>query len=73
MEKLVIEGGRPLSGTIKIHGAKKNAALPILAASMMASGTHTLHNIPDLLDIQVMLNILRALGCRVAHQGRRSR
>jgi UDP-N-acetylglucosamine 1-carboxyvinyltransferase len=63
LEKLVIEGGRPLSGTIRIHGAK-NAALPILAASIMANGTHSLGNVPDLLDIQVMLNILRALGCR---------
>lgn len=68
MEKLVIEGGRPLSGTIRIHGAK-NAALPILAASIMAEGTHTIHNIPDLKDIGVMAAILRALGCRVEHQG----
>lgn len=63
MEKLVIEGGKPLSGTIRIHGAK-NAALPILAASLMATGTHVIENVPDLLDIHVMLDILRALGCR---------
>ncbi len=68
MEKLVIEGGRPLSGTIQIHGAK-NAALPILAASIMASGTHKLSNVPDLLDIQVMLEILRSLGCQAEHYG----
>jgi UDP-N-acetylglucosamine 1-carboxyvinyltransferase len=68
LDKLVIEGGRPLSGTIRIHGAK-NAALPILAASIMAGGTHTIENVPDLLDIQVMLNILRALGCRAEHIG----
>ncbi|MFE5319865.1 UDP-N-acetylglucosamine 1-carboxyvinyltransferase [Paenibacillus sp. NPDC056579] len=67
MEKLVIEGGRPLSGAIKIHGAK-NAALPILAAGMMADGTITIHNVPDLSDIQVMLSILKALGCRTEHQ-----
>lgn len=63
MEKLVIEGGRPLSGTIRIHGAK-NAALPILAASMMAEGTHRIDNVPDLLDIHVMMDILRSLGCK---------
>ena len=68
MDKLVIEGGRPLSGTIRIHGAK-NAALPILAASIMAGGKHTIENVPDLLDIRVMLNILRALGCRAEHKG----
>lgn len=68
MEKLVIEGGRPLTGAIQIHGAK-NAALPILAACMLASGTHTLHNVPNLLDIDTMLRILRALGCRADQQG----
>jgi UDP-N-acetylglucosamine 1-carboxyvinyltransferase len=68
LEKLFIEGGRPLSGTISIHGAK-NAALPILAASMMASGVHTLRNVPDLLDIQTMLHILSGLGCEFELQG----
>jgi UDP-N-acetylglucosamine 1-carboxyvinyltransferase len=68
LDKLVIEGGRPLSGTVRIHGAK-NAALPILAASIMAGGKHTIENVPDLLDIRVMLNILRALGCRAEHKG----
>jgi UDP-N-acetylglucosamine 1-carboxyvinyltransferase len=68
LDKLVIEGGRPLSGTVRIHGAK-NAALPILAASIMAGGKHAIENVPDLLDIRVMLNILRALGCRAEHVG----
>jgi UDP-N-acetylglucosamine 1-carboxyvinyltransferase len=68
LEKLVIEGGKPLSGTIKIHGAK-NAALPILAASMMADGMVNIVNVPDLSDIQVMLDILRALGCKAEHMG----
>src|SRR5690606_3323366 len=67
LEKLVIEGGRPLAGTIRIHGAK-NAALPILAASIMAKGTHRIENVPDLLDIHVMLNILRSLGCEAELQ-----
>ncbi|MDD9270035.1 UDP-N-acetylglucosamine 1-carboxyvinyltransferase [Paenibacillus sp. GCM10023248] len=67
MEKLVIEGGRPLTGAIQIHGAK-NAALPILAACILASGTHTLHNVPNLLDIDTMMRILRALGCRAEQQ-----
>jgi UDP-N-acetylglucosamine 1-carboxyvinyltransferase len=68
LEKLVIEGGRPLSGAIQIHGAK-NAALPILAACIMTSGTYTLGNVPSLLDIDVMLHILRALGCSAQQQG----
>ncbi|GAA3403955.1 UDP-N-acetylglucosamine 1-carboxyvinyltransferase [Paenibacillus hodogayensis] len=63
MEKLVIEGGKPLSGSVRIHGAK-NAALPILAACTMAAGVHRIGNVPDLLDIHVMLDILRGLGCK---------
>jgi len=63
----VIEGGKPLSGTIVIQGAK-NAALPILAASMLASGTSTIEHVPELLDISVMLSILRELGCQAEHK-----
>ncbi|GIP39681.1 UDP-N-acetylglucosamine 1-carboxyvinyltransferase [Paenibacillus sp. J31TS4] len=68
MEKLVIEGGKPLSGTIRIHGAK-NAALPIMAAALLAEGRHTIGNVPDLLDIHVMLDILRELGCKADLSG----
>jgi len=68
LDKLVIEGGVPLSGTIRIHGAK-NAALPILAASILADGAVTIRNVPRLLDIQVMLDILQDLGCRTAFRG----
>ncbi|WP_239617362.1 UDP-N-acetylglucosamine 1-carboxyvinyltransferase [Cohnella mopanensis] len=67
MDNLVIEGGNPLSGTIRIHGAK-NAALPILAASLLAEGKVTIRNVPRLLDIEVMLDILRDLGCKARHQ-----
>jgi len=63
LDKLVIEGGNPLSGTIRIHGAK-NAALPILAASLLAEEPVTIRNVPRLLDIDVMLEILRELGCK---------
>ncbi|MBW5444826.1 UDP-N-acetylglucosamine 1-carboxyvinyltransferase [Cohnella sp. CFH 77786] len=69
MDKLVIEGGNPLSGTIRIHGAK-NAALPILAASLLAEDTVTIRNVPRLLDIDVMLDILRDLGCKARYDGR---
>lgn len=68
MDKLVIEGGGPLSGTIRIPGAK-NAALPILAASILTDGVVRLENVPQLLDIKVMQHILRSLGCRTCQEG----
>ncbi len=68
MDKLVIEGGKPLSGTIVIQGAK-NAALPILAASMLVRGTVIIDHVPNLLDIDVMLDILRDLGCKAEQIG----
>ena len=64
LEKLQIEGGRPLRGEVRVHGAK-NAALPILAATVLASGIHVIENVPDLLDIRVMVRILEQLGCVV--------
>ncbi len=68
MEKLFIEGGRPLRGTARITGAK-NAALPILAASVMVRGPIYIYNVPDLLDIHVMLDILHSLGVKVLFLG----
>ena len=62
----MIEGGKPLSGSVVIQGAK-NAALPIMAASLLAEGTTILENVPNLLDIAVMNDILRELGCKVVH------
>jgi len=70
LDKLVIEGGKRISGTIRIHGAK-NAALPILAASVLAEEAVTIRNVPRLLDIEVMLNILQDLGCKTEHAGDR--
>lgn len=61
MDKIVIEGGRPLNGEIRISGAK-NAALPLLAATLLCPGTHILHNVPDLRDTRTMLKLLQMLG-----------
>ena len=62
MEKLVIEGGPALSGTMRVSGSK-NAALPILFASILLENTVTLTNIPRLRDINSTLSMLRVLGC----------
>lgn len=62
MEKLVIEGGHPLRGTIPVSGAK-NAALPILIATLVAPGEHRLANIPDLADTSSTLSLMGRIGC----------
>lgn len=61
MEKLVIEGGRPLRGEVRISGAK-NAALPLMAATLLAAGKHCLKNVPDLRDTRTFIRLLEHLG-----------
>ena len=61
MEKIIIEGGKALKGTVKISGAK-NAALPIIASCMLTGGWHRLHNIPRLRDIKTIKSIMSKLG-----------
>ena len=62
MDKLIIEGGRELIGDVQISGAK-NAALPLIAATLLAPGTHELANVPDLRDTRTILAIMSELGC----------
>ena len=64
MDKFVIEGGTPLKGTIAISGSK-NAALPLIAASLMADSPCVIHNIPRLQDIYTFNNVLRVVGAKV--------
>ena len=61
MDIIRIRGGRKLEGKIRIGGAK-NAALPLMAASLLTSETLNLSNIPDLADITTMLQLLKELG-----------
>src|SRR3989338_4199210 len=64
MEKLVIQGGKRLSGEVEISCAK-NATLPILAATLLADGESVIENVPNLRDISTMVRLLRSLGARV--------
>ncbi|MFP5225586.1 MAG: UDP-N-acetylglucosamine 1-carboxyvinyltransferase [Actinomycetota bacterium] len=61
MERFVVRGGRPLTGRVKIAGAK-NSALKLLAATLSAPGEHLLHRVPDVADIRVTLELLRTMG-----------
>lgn len=64
MDALVIRGGRPLAGRVAVSGAK-NAALPLMAATLLAPGRHTLRNVPRLSDTRTMAKVLEVLGARV--------
>jgi len=66
MRKAIVTGGKRLSGTVTISGSK-NAALPILAATILLHGETTITNVPNLLDIISMIRILRALGLRAEY------
>src|ERR1700710_2094365 len=61
MEKFVIDGGVPLRGTVTPAG-NKNAALPILAASVLTSDEVLVRNVPRIRDVEAMLAVLRGLG-----------
>src|ERR1700733_16195661 len=64
MDKLLIEGGRPLHGSVHISGAK-NAALPAMAAALLTSGRVELDNIPRVRDIITMGRLLAHMGATV--------
>jgi UDP-N-acetylglucosamine 1-carboxyvinyltransferase len=65
LEKIVIHGGKRLKGEVKISGAK-NSALPLLFATLLASGTHQLENVPALRDITTAEKLLTILGADVS-------
>jgi UDP-N-acetylglucosamine 1-carboxyvinyltransferase len=64
MDMLVVRGGNPLRGKVTVGGAK-NAALPIMAAALVAEGTTVLHGVPDLVDVTTLSHVLRSLGAEV--------
>ncbi|MFA6457951.1 MAG: UDP-N-acetylglucosamine 1-carboxyvinyltransferase [Patescibacteria group bacterium] len=63
MSKFIIRGGQPLSGVVKVSGSK-NAALPLLAATLLTEQECVLRNIPDVADVRLMLEILTILGAK---------
>ena len=64
MNQLLIRGGRPLQGEVRISGAK-NAALPIMCASLLAAGPLELENVPHLMDVSTMAKLLAQMGVRI--------
>ena len=68
MESFVIEGGRPLHGSVRVAG-NKNAALPIIAAALLTEEPVTLRNVPAIRDVATMLDLVADLGVEVDIQG----
>ena len=64
MSKIIVTGGKKLKGEIEIEGAK-NAVLPILAATILNRGENVIKNCPMFKDVEVIIEILRTIGCKV--------
>lgn len=62
-DKYIITGGTPLKGEVSIGGAK-NAVLKLMAAAILAKGETLIHNVPDLTDVEIMLNVIEQLGTK---------
>jgi UDP-N-acetylglucosamine 1-carboxyvinyltransferase len=61
MEKFIIQGGFPLNGEVTPSG-NKNAALPLIAACLLTDEPVTLHNVPNIRDVQDMISLVKSLG-----------
>ena len=70
MDRIRVVGGRPLNGTIRISGAK-NAALPLMIASLLTDDTLTLENVPRLADVNLLVRILGNHGVDYTLKGKR--
>lgn len=70
MQKIIVSGGKPLCGHIRASGSK-NAALPLIFASLLVPGVTILHNVPDIGDVSVALEIISALGADINRKGDR--
>ena len=64
MEMFVVQGGKPLSGRVSVSGAK-NAALPIMAATLLSSDRVSLQNLPQLVDVATLARLLTSLGMKI--------
>lgn len=67
-DRFLVTGGTRLSGTVKVSGAK-NSVLKLMAAALLAEGTTTLTNCPEILDVPLMRDVLVGLGCQVEIDG----
>jgi len=66
MERFRVVGGAHLMGEVRVTGAK-NSVLKLMVAALLAAGTTTLHEVPDIVDVEIMGELLRRMGCTVHH------
>ncbi len=71
MDKFIIQGGIPLNGEITPSG-NKNSALPMLAACILTEEPVVLHNVPEIIDVMTMRDLLKSIGVKVTHLGNHS-
>ena len=64
MDVIKVEGGHPITGEVRVEGAK-NSALKLMAATIMAPGVNTLTNVPNISDVHVMGKVLKRLGAKI--------
>ncbi len=69
MNSFVIKGGNKIEGEIEVQGAK-NAVLPILAATVLNSGKNIIYNCPGLRDVEITIDVLKNLGCKIEKRGK---
>src|SRR5215218_8744432 len=67
MECFEVTGGTALTGRVRVTGAK-NSALKLMAAALLAAGPTTIEEVPDILDVSIMSEVLRRLGCDVSYE-----
>lgn len=70
MDAFVVRPGQPLSGSVRVGGAK-NSALKLMAATLLAEGTHVLDNVPHIADVETMADLLVSMGVDVKRDGNR--
>ena len=71
MEKLTVRGGRPLGGTVRVSGSK-NAALPLIFATVLTESVCVIENVPRIRDVEISLEILSSMGAQVRWEKRGS-
>ena len=65
-DKYIIKGGNPLKGEVRIGGAK-NSVLKLMAAAILVPGACKIHNVPDLTDVNIMLEVIRQMGIKTEY------